>query len=97
MESITPITSITATDFQPPASNTAMLVGPFSQEWVTITKGEHIDLKYGPNYWKAQHANLKEKYVALEDECRLRDAKIKDLQRRLFGRKSEKQGSAKSE
>jgi len=70
---------------------------PFSQEWVTITKQEHIRLRHQANYWEAQHTQLKAKNTKLEQEILLKDAKIKDLQNRLFGKKSEKNPTAKSE
>lgn len=70
---------------------------PFAREWVTISKQEHIALTHRANYWEAQYAQLKRKFAKQEEESQRKDAKIKDLQNRLFGKKSEKQGSAKSE
>jgi len=67
---------------------------PFSQEWVRITKQEHIQLRHQASYWEAQHARVKSQVEALRQEIILKDAKIKDLQNRLFGRKSEKLMSA---
>ena len=72
-------------------------VHPFSQEWVTITKEEHIDLIQRASYWEAQHTRIKQKLDRAQEENRYKDAKLKDLQNRLFGKKSEKQTSAKSE
>ena len=70
---------------------------PFSQQWVTITKQEHIDLTSRASYWEAQHARAKSKIEKLRQEAILKDAKIKDLQNRLFGKKSEKNSPLKSE
>ncbi len=70
---------------------------PFSQEWVTITKQDHIELRHRASYWEAQHARAKSKIEELEQEIVLKDAKIKDLQNRLFGKKSEKGSALKSE
>jgi transposase len=70
---------------------------PFSQQWVTITKQEHIQLRHQANYWEAQHARAINRIGELEQEILLKDAKIKDLQNRLFGKKSEKGKTAKSE
>jgi len=70
---------------------------PFSQEWVRITKTEHIALIHRANYWEAQYSQLKRKFDRAEAESQRQDAKIKDLQNRLFGKKSEKSGSAKPE
>ena len=70
---------------------------PFSQQWVTITKQEHIELRHQASYWEAQHARAINRIGELEQEILLKDAKIKDLQNRLFGNKSEKGTTAKSE
>jgi transposase len=70
---------------------------PFSQQWVTITKQEHIDLNWRASYWEAQHARAKSQIEALKQDNILKDAKIKDLQNRLFGKKSEKNSPLKSE
>ncbi|MCP4409105.1 MAG: hypothetical protein GY807_15380, partial [Gammaproteobacteria bacterium] len=69
----------------------------FSRQWVTITKQEHIHLRHQANYWEAQHGCVKKRNSELEQEVILKDAKIKDLQERLFGKKSEKGTTAKSE
>ncbi|RKZ43548.1 MAG: IS66 family transposase, partial [Gammaproteobacteria bacterium] len=69
----------------------------FSQDWVSVTKEEYINLTHQANYWKAQHAQVKQKNMVPEDEVQYLNAKIKDLQNRLFGKKSEKKGLAKSE
>ena len=81
----------------PPSGKDIACVSPFGQEWVKITKEEHITLIHEARYWKAQHAQLKEKFRKLEEASQHKDAKIKDLQNRLFGKKSEKQTAAKSE
>ena len=70
---------------------------PFSQELVTITKQERIDLTAQANYWKAQYARVKAENEALKQELAVKDAKIKDLQNRLFGKKSEKDNPKHSE
>jgi transposase len=70
---------------------------PFSQEWVTITKQEHIELNARANYWEAQHARVKSQLEQAKQENSLKDAKIRDLQNRLFGKKSEKDTAGKSE
>ena len=94
---MTSITSSTTTESHLPACIPAEPFTPFSQEWVSITKEEYIELTCQINYWKAQHAKLKQKCAELEDACQYKDAKIKDLQKRIFGKKSEKQSAAKSE
>jgi len=70
---------------------------PFAQQWVTITKQERIELDCRANYWEAQHARVKSQLEEAKQEIILRDAKIKDLQNRLFGKTSEKDTTAKSE
>jgi hypothetical protein len=87
----------TAEPHQPLACLDEGQPSPFSQEWVTISKQDHIELCHRASYWEAQHARAKSKIEALEQEIVLKDAKIKDLQNRLFGKKSEKGNALKSE
>ncbi len=94
METITPNPAQAS---HPATGNDVERVNPFSQEWVTITKEEHIELIHRASYWEAQYRQLKQKFAKAEAESQRKDAKIKDLQNRLFGKKSEKQGAAKSE
>jgi transposase len=70
---------------------------PFSEEWELITKQERIGLKHQIAFWRGQHAQAKKKIEALKAENLLKDALIKDLQNRLFGKKSEKGNTPKSE
>ena len=70
---------------------------PFAQQWVRITKQEHIELNWRANYWETQHARVKSQLEEAKQEIILRDAKIKDLQNRLFGKTTEKGKTAKSE
>jgi transposase len=91
------ITRNTQQASHPPTGNDVERLNPFSQEWVTITKEEHIDLIHRASYWEAQFTQLKQKFAKAEAESQRKDAKIKDLQNRLFGKKSEKPGSTKSE
>ena len=59
-----------------PTCNSIEQATPFSQEWVTITKEEQIGLIHLANYWKAQHAQLKQKITVLEEGSQRKDAKI---------------------
>ncbi len=70
---------------------------PFSQEWVSITKQEHIELKSQIAFWKYQHTQAKESLEVLRAENLYKDGVIKDLQNRLFGKKSEKGKNHSSE
>ena len=72
-------------------------LSPFSQQWITITQQEHIELTHKANYWEAQHARAKLQIEELKQEIIFNNAKTKDLQNRLFGKKSEKQTALKSE
>jgi len=87
----------TAEPHQPLACPDEGQAFPFSQQWVTITKQELIDLNWRANYWEAQHARAKSQIEALKQDNSLKDAKIKDLRNRLFGKKSEKNSPLKSE
>lgn len=81
-----------------PGLGTADGKGPrFAREWVTISKQEHIDLRARANYWEAQHARAKVQVEALTQEVARKEATIKDLRRRLFGKKSEKHSPLPSE
>ena len=70
---------------------------PFSQEKVAISKQDYIELRHRAHYWEAQYGRAKAKIEALEQEGVLKEAKIKDLQNRLFGKKSEKHAALNSE
>jgi hypothetical protein len=70
---------------------------PFAEQCVTITKQEHIELNWRANYWEAQHSRVKTQLEEAKQEIILWDAKIKDLQNRLFGKNTEKDNAAKSE
>jgi transposase len=62
----------------------------FSQKIIQLTQEEHIEFKWQIHYWKSQHARLKKQNEALKQELELANAKIRDLQQRLYGKKSEK-------
>ncbi len=70
---------------------------PFAQQWVTLTKQEDIERRCRLNYLEAQQARSKAKIAELEQEIILKDARIKDLEHRLFGKQSEKDSKKKSE
>ena len=62
----------------------------FSQQTVTISKAEHIQLKWEASYWKSQHEQSQKRLAALEKELEAERAKNRDLTQRLYGKKSEK-------
>jgi transposase len=82
---------------QPPKCLDEAKAVPFAQQWEWITKQERIELDWRASYWQAQHDRLKIKYEKLEEEIKFLTAKNKDLQHRLFGKKSEKRSSPPSE
>ena len=79
---------------------------PCSQQWVTLTKQEHIELLMQArnrkslheravrrNQWlltllRRQHAQAEQRELALQGQLELAQAKIRDLQLRMYGRKS---------
>ena len=89
---------------------------PFANEFITLTKQEHIELVMQAHYFKSMHQRalqrsrwrenrllrllrqMKEqsaqREAALRSELEQANAKIKDLQQRLFGRKSERHSAA---
>jgi Transposase C of IS166 homeodomain len=52
-----------------------------------------IDLRCQANYWQAQHQRAVQREVDLNEQQQYLHAQIRDLQRRLFGRKSETSSS----
>src|SRR5262249_59693020 len=81
---------------------------PFSQEWVTLSKQQHIELVMQARSWKSlheravkrnewlrgalrrQHEQAQQREAALRAQLELAQAKIRDLQQRMYGRKSER-------
>ncbi len=70
---------------------------PFSQEWVLISKQELIAIRHQSSFWQGQHAQVKRKFEALKADNLHKDALIKDLQNRVFGKSSEKGNTVGSE
>ena len=64
---------------------------------VTISKQEYLHLTRTVAYWKGQHEQAKSKIEALKKTVEEQKAKIRDLNKRLFGKKSEKKSSGKKE
>jgi transposase len=90
-------TAATSTpDIQPIACLNTGEQTPFARELITISKQQDIEQRCRINYLEAQHARNKEKINALEQEIILKDAKIRDLEKRLFGKSSEKSKNQKT-
>jgi transposase len=81
---------------------------PFSQEWVTLSKQQHIELVMQARSWRSlheravqrnqwlrgvlrcQHEQAQRREAALHARLELAEAKIRDLQQRMYGRKNER-------
>lgn len=88
---------VTVTQSEAPQARVSLAdghVAPFAQDCITITKQEYIELQAQAHYWQSLHSRAKVRIAELEQELLLKEAKIKDLQNRLFGKKSEKQNSS---
>lgn len=89
---------IKASDPQSQASHSAENQPvPFAQQWVTITRQEQIEQKCRINYLEVHNRDLRSKLEKSLQEIIRQKAKNKDLQNRLFGKKSEQKSSNKSE
>jgi len=64
---------------------------------VTIAKQEYLHLTRTAAYWKGQHKQAISREEALKKIIEEQKAKIRDLNKRLFGKKSEKKSSGKKE
>ena len=69
---------------------------PFSHQTVALTKQDYIALKWEANYWRAQHARLVQREVALKAQVEVLEAQIRDLTQRLYGTKSEKAAASEA-
>lgn len=63
---------------------------------VTLAHEEYIELKWQGQYWKAQHTRAVIREEVLKEQLRQKEAIIRDLNQRLYGKQTEK-GSAVSE
>lgn len=71
----------------PPADDTSPVLPALNL--VAITQKELTRLKWEGRYWKAQHQRATEREARLKKEIEQKKALIRDLQHRLFGKKSE--------
>ena len=60
---------------------------------VSITQKDLTRLKWEGHYWKSQYQRACEREARLEEEIEQKEALIRDLRRRLFGKKSETSGT----
>ncbi len=63
---------------------------PFSQQMVVLTKQDYIALKWEAHYWRTQHARQVQREAALKTQVEALEAQLRDLNQRLYGKKSEK-------
>ena len=54
---------------------------------------ENLELRQQSGYWKKQHSRAKERIEKLENENRELKGKIDYLEKKLYGRKTEKSGT----
>lgn len=60
---------------------------------VSITQKDLTRLKWEGHYWKSQHQRACEREVRLKEELEQKEALIRDLRHRIFGKKSETGGA----
>ena len=88
---------------QQPANqdNLPVVVGeassPFAEEYITLSKEEHIELTCSAKYWQSQHARALDRETALKKRVAELEAEVRDLKQRLYGKKSEKGGTTRNE
>lgn len=70
---------------------------PFAKQFITITKEQDIAQRQRINYLEAQLNCSRIKRTELERELAIKNARIKDLEKRLFGKSSEKNKKFHSE
>ena len=66
---------------------------PFIARTITIKYMDYVALKSDASYWKAQHARVIVREEALKEQIKHKEAIIRDLNQRLYGKHSEKDGS----
>jgi transposase len=54
-----------------------------------------VELRWQANYWQAQHQRARQREAELAEQNRLLQGEIRELKRRLFGRKSETSSATK--
>ncbi len=70
---------------------------PFAHESVVLPKQDYIELKWQAHYWKEQHTRAVAREAQLNKELEQYKARVRDLEQRLYGKKSEKSAATKTE
>lgn len=83
--------SLQQAPFDTPALEGAVL--PFDARTITLPYADYIALKSEASYWKAQHARVIVREEELKEQLKHKEAIIRDLNQRLYGKHSEKGGS----
>ena len=68
-------------------------VMPFAARTITLPYMEYVALKSDAAYWKAQHERVIVREEVLKEQLKHKEAIIRDLNQRLYGKHSEKGGS----
>jgi transposase len=68
-------------------------VMPFAARTITLPYMEYVALKSDAAYWKAQHERVVVREEVLKEQLKHKEAIIRDLNQRLYGKHSEKGGS----
>ena len=66
---------------------------PFVARRITLPYADYVGLKSDVSYWKAQHARAIVREDELKEQLKHKEAIIRDLNQRLYGKHSEKGGS----
>jgi len=66
---------------------------PFVASTITLPYVDYVALKSDASYWKAQHARAIGREEELKNQLKHKEAIIRDLNQRLYGKHSEKSGS----
>jgi hypothetical protein len=69
---------------------------PFVARTITLPYADYVALKSDASYWKAQHARVIVREEELKEQLKHKEAIIRDLNQRLYGKHSEK-GESKPE
>jgi transposase len=93
--SLVPVTPVATTNEDEADKNSVLWV-----LWCIVLSTLHnlrqqiIDLRAQANYWQAQHQRAVQREAELKEDKQHLQAQIRELQQRLFGRKSETSSSA---
>src|SRR3990167_9963489 len=66
---------------------------PYVAKTITLSYVDYVALKTDASYWKAQHARAILREEELKEQIKHKEAIIRDLNQRLYGKHSEKGGS----